>query len=475
MFVFSHKEGSVPDKFRIAFISGKLGDVDGVSLEVDKWIDVLLHLGHEVYTIAGFYAQPVSRVPRDKQILLEKIRFNSPEQNYYENLVFPFLSKRPPHISEERRSQILKELYEEGTEVANQLFEIVDANSIDVLIAQNTNAMPMTLLGGMGVYQLIEQKRVATIFHHHDFWWERSRFSHNYIEDLLNQTMPPTDPGTEHVVISSYAAHILRSIKRVNPHVVPNCEDFETAPVPDDYNSHFRRDLGFAEDDILIVQPTRIVPRKRIEDSVELVARFIEKYPELEEKIQFIISLYQGDELDNSYVDDIKGLAKRRRVPLRLIAERVSSQRGEDSEGRRLYTNRDVLVNADMVTYLPVWEGFGNALLEAIAARKPVVTTTYLVYKTDIKASGFKNIEIRDQYDQYHRLLIPEEPLAQMHKLLFDEKARQKMVDHNFKVGKREFSLKTLEKKLANLIDVYSDEIRASRRRLRKNTESYYV
>ena len=30
------------DSFKICFISGKLGDVDGVSLEVDKWIEILL-------------------------------------------------------------------------------------------------------------------------------------------------------------------------------------------------------------------------------------------------------------------------------------------------------------------------------------------------------------------------------------------------------------------------------------------------
>ncbi len=463
------------DQFRAAFISGKLGDVDGVSLEVDKWIDILTRQGHEIFTIAGLYTTPVRNVPEERQILLEKIRFGSPEQDYFENLVFPYLAKRPPHISEERRGQILKELYAEGTDVANRLFEIIEEHHIDVLIAQNTNAMPMTLLGGMGIYNLIHEKRVATIFHHHDFWWERSRFSHNYIEDLLNKVMPPVDPGTEHVVISSYAAHILRSIKRVNPLVIPNCEDFENPPVPDDYNAHFREDLGFAEEDVLIIQPTRIVPRKKIEDSVELTGRFVEKYPEYRDRTQFIISLYQGDELDSSYVEDIKGLAKRRGVNLHLIADRVASQRGTDEKGRRLYTNRDVLVNADLVTFLPVWEGFGNALLEAVAARKPVVTTTYLVYKTDIKASGFRNIEIRDQYDQYQRLEIPPEPLEKMHKYLNDDEARRKMVEHNFKVGKREFSLKTLEKLLAGLFEQYGDEIRASRRRLRKSTESYYV
>ena len=39
--------------------------------------------------------------------------------------------------------------------------------------------------------------------------------------------MPPSTPGLEHVVLSTYAAHILSSIKRVHPQVIPNCEDFD--------------------------------------------------------------------------------------------------------------------------------------------------------------------------------------------------------------------------------------------------------
>ncbi|RKX76519.1 MAG: glycosyl transferase family 1, partial [Spirochaetes bacterium] len=202
------------DSFRIAIVSGKLGDVDGVSLEADKWIDILSSMGHNIFTISGFYRQPVSGVPEEQQILLKSISFDSAEQKYFETLVFPYLSKRPPHFTEPRMAEIQAELEMAGAEVGNHLYEIVQDNRIDVIIAENTNAMPMSLLGGIAVYRIATKHRVATIFHHHDFWWERSRFSENYIEKLLNLIMPPSDLGTEHVVISSYASHILKSIKR---------------------------------------------------------------------------------------------------------------------------------------------------------------------------------------------------------------------------------------------------------------------
>ncbi|HUV08714.1 MAG TPA: glycosyl transferase family 1, partial [Spirochaetia bacterium] len=286
------------DQFRIGIISGKLGDVDGVSLEVNKWINVLLSLGHTVFTIAGRYVKPLTLIPAENQIQLGKIRFDSPEQSYYEKIIFPYLHKISTPLSKDKKNELIDRLSMEGKEVANKLYEIVQEKDLDVIIAENTNAMPMTLLGGLGVYELSTTMQVATIFHHHDFWWERSRFSHNHIESLLNQIMPPANLSLEHIVLSSYAEHILRSLKRIQPVVIPNCEDFQNPPVKDDYNGEFRKDFGFTEEDILIVQPTRIVRRKRIEDSVELVSRLIQKHPELRDRIQYIISLYQGDEPD---------------------------------------------------------------------------------------------------------------------------------------------------------------------------------
>lgn len=462
-------------EFKIAFVSGKLGDVDGVSLEVDKWIEVLLKEGHEIYSIAGKYTNPVQNIKNNNQFLLENLRFDSTLQNHYEKMVFPYLTRQPTHLTSGAQDQILEDMMVKGSELGEDIFQIVQDNDIDVIIAQNTNAMPMTLLGGIAVYNLLTKYKVATIFHHHDFWWERSRFSQSRIESLLNKIMPPSDLGSEHVVISSYSAHILSSIKRVIPTVIPNCENFEETAVMDSYNSHFREDLGFNEKDILFIQPTRIVPRKRIEDSVRLVGMYARNHPEIKERIKFVISLYQGDELDDSYIGTIKDLAKSENVDMHLISERVSSIRMINKKGERLYTSRDVLLNANIALYLPKWEGFGNAYLEAVSCLIPVVISTYLVYKTDIKCAGFENIEIRDDYTEEGLLNIPESVLHKIDLILNNKEKRSSMIKKNFDIGKKEFGFDMLSAKLNSLLDSYSDEIRASRRRLQKSKKNYAV
>ena len=413
-------------------------------------------------------------VPENRQYLLELVNFDRDEQKEIEKQVFPYLLKDPPYLSEEGKKAILEKLESQGSKAANELNTYIQDNEIDLIIAENTNAMPMTLVGGLAVYKLAVEKRIATLFHHHDFWWERSRFSHSHIDGLLNKIMPPVDPGLEHVVLSSYSAHILRSLKRVHPKVIPNCEDFANPVTLDDYNSDFRREFGFGEDDILIVQPTRIVRRKRIEDSLKLLHKLVERHPDLRPKIHFIVSLYQGDEPDRNYVGHIRDLADTYTIPIHLISDRVASERAPDAEGRKMYTNRDVLANADFVTYLPVWEGFGNALLEAMAARAPVATTTYLVYKTDIKIMGFRHVEIHDVYEN-GVLLIPDKAVDDMYAVITDPSLREEIVGHNFKIGKEAFGLPKLQSLLNWTLTEYAPEIHASRRRIEKSKMTYSV
>jgi glycosyltransferase involved in cell wall biosynthesis len=199
------------------------------------------------------------------------------------------------------------------------------------------------------------------------------------------------------------------------------------------------------------------------------------RYPEIRRKLHLIISLYQGDEPDENYIAQIKALAEDHEVPLHFISDRVSSARGNSTLGKKLYTNRDVLANADMVTYLPIWEGFGNALLEAVAAKVPVITTTYLVYKTDIRIHNLNAIEIPDNYDENNALIITDAALDTIHEILFDENLRNKMVESNFETAKTHFGYDTLKKCLIQLFDDYSYEILASRKKIQKSRTEFSV
>ncbi|MBU4185440.1 MAG: glycosyltransferase, partial [Proteobacteria bacterium] len=104
----------------------------------------------------------------------------------------------------------------------------------------------------------------------------------------------------------------------------------------------------------------------------------------------------------------------------------------------------DIYPHADIVKYPSDFEGFGNAFLEAIYFRKPIVVNTYSIYSIDIKPKGFSVIEI----DGY----ITDKSIKQVNKVLENEKLRKKMVDHNYEIAKTCYSYSVLHKKLKNLL-----------------------
>ena len=43
----------------IGIIIGRIGDVDGVALETEKWIHVLERMGHDVFILSGSFKRQV--------------------------------------------------------------------------------------------------------------------------------------------------------------------------------------------------------------------------------------------------------------------------------------------------------------------------------------------------------------------------------------------------------------------------------
>jgi glycosyltransferase involved in cell wall biosynthesis len=91
-----------------------------------------------------------------------------------------------------------------------------------------------------------------------------------------------------------------------------------------------------------------------------------------------------------------------------------------------------------------LYEGFGNALLEAFYFRKPVVVNRYSIYINDIEPKGFKVVSM----DGY----VTRNVVGQVRRVIEDETYRHDMVNHNFELGKAFFSYAVLRRKLRALI-----------------------
>ena len=61
----------------IGIIIGRLGDVDGVALETEKWIHVLERMGHKVFLLSGRFRG--HRIDPERETQLPILSFFSPE------------------------------------------------------------------------------------------------------------------------------------------------------------------------------------------------------------------------------------------------------------------------------------------------------------------------------------------------------------------------------------------------------------
>ena len=225
------------------------------------------------------------------------------------------------------------------------LYEFLQKYDISIMVIENALSIPMHVPLGVAITELLSESQIPAIAHHHDLYWERVRFSVNAIPDLLEMAFPPRSPDMQHVVINQQAQEELSWRKGLASLLVPNVIDFEKPPpAMDAYSRDVRREIGLGDDDIMILQPTRVVPRKGIEHAIQLLHMLGDS------RYKLVVSHDAGDE-GFEYVRSLSDLAEESNVDVRFISTRVGEYRQLNQEGRKVYTLWDLYPHADLVTY----------------------------------------------------------------------------------------------------------------------------
>ncbi len=409
---------------RIGFISTRFHGTDGVTLEAAKWAAILEKEGASCFWMAGLLDRPES-----VSFLDERAFFNHPEVLEVQAQLFGQTT---------RSREITDRVHRLKEGLKNSLYAFMERFDLQMLIPQNVLAIPMHIPLGLAVTEVIAETGIPAIAHHHDFTWERERFTITSAADYLAAAFPPTLPHLEHVVINSLQQKEVARRYGQSTTVIPNVIDFETPPPPvDAYAADFRREIGVAEDDILVLQPTRLVARKGIEHAIELLRRLKEP------RLKLILSHPGGDEGD-AYVKLLLDRIADAGINALFIADRIGEFRGVNALGQKVYTLFDIYPHADLVTYPSYYEGFGNAFLEAIYFGKPVVVNTYAVYARDIDPLGFKTIEMS--------MLVTNEVVEQTREILRSPSLRKEWAVINYDLGRKFFSHAVARRKLAGRI-----------------------
>jgi len=423
---------------RIGFIIGRIGGVDGVALEAEKWIDVLKRMGHEIFIISGQYTEWVFDPEHDTMV--PEMSFFSPESYWGQKKAFFY----PDTNIEELLEHI--DLY--SRIISEKIITWTNDKKIDFLLSENSSALPSHLELGLGIKIAVEKLGLPTITHDHDFSWERGdRYlsPHEEINQFVNDTFPLRLSNVTHAVINLHAQETLMEKFGRSSVVVPNVMDFDmkfgekTAK-----NQNLRRDLGLEENDHLLFQITRIVKRKGIEVAIDLIDKLKDK------TIKLVITGSYKDDADSIYYNELINQIHELKLSQQIIfASHLIHNKGLMGNGtERNYSLSDAYAHAVACTYFSTYEGFGNAFVEAVLAKVPIFVNNYKpVYWPDIGSKGFKAVMLEDN-------ILTDESVEEMKEVIFNEQLNREIAEHNYLLGKKFFSYDTLQEKLEELIEI---------------------
>ncbi|OGM27221.1 hypothetical protein A2962_01765 [Candidatus Woesebacteria bacterium RIFCSPLOWO2_01_FULL_39_61] len=413
----------------IVVISYRIAGNDGVSLECVHWKEILEKMGHKVTFLAG----QLDRAG----IVMPELHFQWPNvMELHDRVVY----------GKGKYRQIEAKIFDIAGTIEGKLRHFFNGNrKVDLLVVANIFSLPMHFPLAVALTRVIEELGIPTIARHHDFWWERKRYIKSQLFPFFERWFPPKLAQIKHVVINSIAKDELKAKTGLEAEVIWDSFDFSNEKLSkiDRYSLHFKKDFGIRENDIVFLQSTRIVPRKRVELSIEFIKKLADP------RAILILSGHAGDE-GRLYLKKIKKHLKTSTIRYKLIGDFVNSKRrvvrisnGLEPKRARMYTMWDCYRNSDFVLYPTKIEGFGNQFIESVYFRKPIIITSYPVYDKDIKPLGFETIGMRAKPDSTS--------VNKVRHLLEDSVEVERITKLNFGLGKKYFSYEWVQGKLEKL------------------------
>ncbi len=311
---------------------------------------------------------------------------------------------------------------------------------VSVVVIEN-GTLPENITYSRALYRAIEAYGTRrslgrfVLWRDHDLMWQSEpsagkygRFPYTATPRLVNS------PFIQYVALHDEA--LRRTLEWVpdlrNIDVLPNTFTHEPAEVGP-HNASFRRDHGIPEAVPLIARCTRVIPQKRIDRDIHLLASVAESTD------AFLFVAGDAGEAPGEHAR-LEALARELGVADRVVFGGWLAPSDSDvgrAAGCR-YSVRDLLAHASISSFLTArdYESYGNPIGEAIAARVPYVATRYELYDTVYGSKGFRAPLLDPAVSD-----LPTDALAaEVAELLTDPAKRAEVAGFNHALGRRHLS-----------------------------------
>lgn len=443
----------------------KVGGTDGVSLEIEKWKHTLEKMGHSVFLCAGDLGTAEGTLIREMYHHLPQV----------ERLFLNTFHRLDDFSTNEAYSNELNRMVKL---LEPKLERFIQQKQINLIVPQNIWSVGANPAVAVALANLMRKYKLPALAHHHDFYWERFdgvALTCASAVELAEKYLPPHDPLIKHIVINSIVNNELKARKGIEASVVPNVFKFDGRTwQADEFNQDFRREIGLSENDIFILQATRVIARKGIELAVDLVQALGAPHHRAlltknglydgrtfneDSRIVLVLAGYTQDDLLGNYCAALKKKIERSGIDAIFIEDLVNNGR-QLRNGHKQYSFWDTYVYADLITFPSIWEGWGNQLLEAVYARLPTVIFEYPVYLSDIKEKGFRFVSLGSEIAGRDDLGLSfvekqqvEDAADNVIDYLVDAQLRKETVEYNYSVGQKYFSCEALQGHLKQLVN----------------------
>jgi glycosyltransferase involved in cell wall biosynthesis len=354
-------------------VSFRLGGTDGVSVEAAKWAWALGQLGWRVRTLAGTGCADQ---------LLPGLAIDADQ---------------PPT----------------SRELADAL---ADA---DLVVVENLLSLPLNPPAAKLLARVLAGR--PALLHHHDLPWQRPRFA--------RLPPPPDDPAWVHVAINALSQ---RQLARRGLQAALLRNAFDPSAFAAGRRQALRDALGVEPDELLLLQPTRALPRKNVPGGLALGAH-LARQPLLHRAGWRAVRYWLAGPPEDGYGPELTRLLADPPLPV---------THGLPPGGP--WDPADLYAAADAVVLPSFWEGFGNPTIESALARRPLALGPFPAAR-ELAAYGFSWALPDDWTPATHAALAAD--LAEW--LAEPQKWR---TDRNEAVARRHFALAELPLRLDPLL-----------------------
>ena len=436
----------------------RICNTDGVSLEMKKWYECLTNSGHVCSYISGSVESAVNAyIPGIDFGNEENLRIN---RNCYETFA--------DYPSEDALKELI---FGKAAEIEARLGEIVRKKKLECLIVANILSLGWNMAAAIAFSRFAKaHPKIRILSVDCDIFWEREMYRHpvvGFVREIFDEYLLPDLVNVRHCAINENARNEIIKRRGIYADILHKAMDRENAPAEDPHITEYLRNrIAAKEQDVVILNPNRIAPRKAVEFSVEFVREMMQQLPAhigeqlyngktLAADSEIVFVMYGiDDSFDKSYMQAIRERIDEYGIRFVYLGDIIGTHRSSDLSKLHYL---DAYYMADAVASGSVLEGWGNHVIEAAIAKKPIAMYEYPVFESDLRHYGFRICSMENRYRDVRPLkTIPPEAVRRaaerMWQLLTDRAAYEAVVNKNLSIMCKYFSFKKLSAALNKLL-----------------------